>query len=49
MTLIVDEAFAKVRVFAKMLVVVKAFEAYTFPATVRFADTELVPIPTFDK
>ena len=33
MTFMVDVAFARVRVFAKMLVVVKAFEAYTFPDT----------------
>ena len=30
MTLIVDEAFAKVKVFAKRFVVVRAFAEYTF-------------------
>ena len=34
-TLKTDEAFARVKVLAKRFVVVKAFEAYTFPETYR--------------
>ena len=39
-------AFERVKVLANRLVVVRAFEAYTFPITVKFEDTELVHIPT---
>ena len=46
MTLIVDEAFARVKVLAKRFVVVKAFEAYMLPITCRLAVGVTVPMPT---